>query len=187
MFSDEIHKTLILLASCWATSTTACLGSNDPNRTNSNFLQYFPCQWMDGIIPFVFDFFAISSNRLLKTIRQGHELIQNQSCLIFNERSPISMAESRNTYYYLYYTYSNALEDCCYASIDVMLGRRVVLISPGCKEPHEIAHVTLHMLGLRHEDNSPFSASSVHAIFFPENCHNQSGLRLDSREDSDKE
>ncbi|XP_047996229.1 uncharacterized protein LOC125234086 [Leguminivora glycinivorella] len=172
MYSEKVYFIFfVLFAACW-TSSIACLGSRDRNKTNI-LLQYFPCQWLDGIIPFVFDFYAINSNRLLKIIRQGHELIQNQSCLVFNERNPIAMAQSRNSFHYLYYTYSNALEDCCYAPIDVRFGRRVVLISPGCKEPHEIAHVTLHMLGLRHGDSSPFPAAEVNAVLYPGHCQVQ--------------
>ncbi|KAI8434356.1 hypothetical protein MSG28_012419 [Choristoneura fumiferana] len=107
----------------------------------------------------------------IKIIRRGHDFIRHKACLRFHEQNPIVFAQIANLTY-LYYTYSGVLEECCGTYFSKDIGRRLVLITPKCRAPAEVAHATLHALGLVHGKGQGFSQPSVQAVLYPEECMN---------------
>ncbi|XP_028159999.1 uncharacterized protein LOC114352569 [Ostrinia furnacalis] len=142
--------------------------------TDTDLPSDWPCEWSEGTIPFVFDFFSVNPKRLRSLVRKGHEFLQKRSCLTFIEHNPVLMAQQLNTTY-LYYTYSGVLESCCLHYYFKPVGRRMILITPTCTLPPEVAHVTLHGMGLDHRKREPFQESRVRAALFPTYCSNIEG------------
>nr|XP_037874535.1 uncharacterized protein LOC119630128 [Bombyx mori] len=71
---------------------------------------------------------------------------------------------------YLYYTYSEVLENCCLSYFTKPSGKRTILITPLCTLPTEVAHATLHGMGLIHRTRKPFKFKNVKAVLFSSNC-----------------
>ncbi|KAM3965491.1 uncharacterized protein ACR2FA_000334 [Aphomia sociella] len=139
------------------------------NATDNNLPLDWPRFWNKGTVPFVFDFYSLSPRRLVSLVFKGHNYLQDRSCLIFKEHNPIRSTLIQN-FTYLYYTYSGVLESCCLQFYTQPVGRRVVLISPLCILPSEVAHVTLHALGLIHWKREPFSVHKAKSVLFPYKC-----------------
>ncbi|XP_059061579.1 uncharacterized protein LOC131854476 [Achroia grisella] len=139
------------------------------NVTDKNLPLDWPNCWTKGTIPFAFDFYSLSPRRLISLVHKGHNYLQRYSCLIFKEHNPVILAQRKN-FTYLYYTYSGVLESCCLQFQTKSVRRRVILISPLCTLPSEVAHVTLHALGLTHWRKEPFSKYKVKEFLFPYKC-----------------
>ncbi|XP_031763093.2 uncharacterized protein LOC113510823 isoform X2 [Galleria mellonella] len=139
------------------------------NATDKNLPLDWPSCWTNGTVPFVFDFYSLSPRRLVSLIHQGHNYLEEHSCLVFEEHNPVTSARKRN-FTYLYYIYSGVLESCCLQFYTKPVGRRVILITPLCTLPSDIAHATLHALGLMHWRKEPFSKYKAKAILFPYEC-----------------
>ncbi|XP_041980784.1 uncharacterized protein LOC121734318 isoform X2 [Aricia agestis] len=114
---------------------------------------HWPCDWSDGRIPYTFNLYSL----------------KQQSCLKFEERNPVELANRHNATY-LVYTYSEVLEYCCHRLFYKPLGRRNVLITPLCSMSVEIAHATLHGLGLHHKRNEPFDKQTAQKFLFLNKC-----------------
>ncbi|KAL0821155.1 hypothetical protein ABMA28_005774 [Loxostege sticticalis] len=140
-----------------------------PNETDINLPDDWPCIWNNGTIPFVFNFYSVNPRKLRNLVRKGHDFLHKRSCLKFVERNPVTMARMPNTTY-LFYSYSGALEVCCLHYYAKQIGRRNVLITPICTLPAEVAHATLHGMGIEHQSREPIPEVSVRAALFVTNC-----------------
>ncbi|XP_075979773.1 uncharacterized protein LOC142978987 isoform X2 [Anticarsia gemmatalis] len=107
-------------------------------------------------------------------VKMAHGYLEERSCLKFHEIDPRVVA-NRSDFTYIYYYFSGALENCCLKHYDDDLGRRMVLITPICRMPAEIAHVVLHALGVTHIRREPFNELAVRAKLFPSHvlCKNK--------------
>ncbi|XP_050563406.1 zinc metalloproteinase nas-26-like, partial [Spodoptera frugiperda] len=129
----------------------------------------WPSNWNSGEIPYVFNFYSIGVKRLISLVKKGHNYIENRSCLKFKEYDP-KYASSQSNFTVLYYNFSGVLESCCLLYFSKPYGRRMVLITPTCAMPAEVAHATLHGMGLLHEHREPFIEADVRGIFFFKTC-----------------
>ncbi|XP_030028983.2 uncharacterized protein LOC115446453 [Manduca sexta] len=137
--------------------------------TDSNLPANWSCRWGSGEIPFVFNFYSLSLKRLISLVHKGHSYIEERSCLVFKESNSMDLNQDQNNTY-LYYSYSGVLENCCLPFFTKPVGRRLVLITPLCSLPAEVAHATLHGLGLRHPKNEPFAEYRTKSVLFPHHC-----------------
>nr|XP_053611462.1 uncharacterized protein LOC128675803 isoform X2 [Plodia interpunctella] len=117
------------------------------------------------------DEFINGPKRLIGLVKKGHEHLEKLSCLKFKEYNPVTLANSPNVTY-LYYTYSGVLENCCLDFYTNYIGRRLVLLTPMCTMGLEVAHVTLHGMGLWHRRLKAFSDAQAKAVLFPIDCNN---------------
>ncbi|XP_039758722.1 uncharacterized protein LOC120632782 isoform X2 [Pararge aegeria] len=108
-------------------------------------------------------------NRLVNVAHRGIRHIETRSCLKFVEYNPIQLAKDKNVTY-LFFTFSDVLEYCCLPT-STYYRRRVVLITPLCTLPVQVAHVTLHAMGLLHDQRKPFSAEEAMRVL---KCYNVS-------------
>ncbi|XP_050681863.1 uncharacterized protein LOC126977191 [Leptidea sinapis] len=145
---------------------TLCGNSNGYNVHLPN---NWPSPWSDGIIPFTFNYFSLSPRRLISVVRKGLDHIQERSCLRFIERDPMEVSRIIN-FTYLFFSYSDALESCCLEYFTMAYGRRLTLITPRCMMPAEVAHATLHAMGLNHSKHSRFDTKAVESVLFPISC-----------------
>nr|XP_034833219.1 uncharacterized protein LOC117989928 [Maniola hyperantus] len=129
----------------------------------------WPCEWDNGIIPFAYNFYLLNPNRLVNVAHRGIRNIETRSCLQFVEYNPVDLARKANVSY-LFFTYSDVLEYCC-LPVSPLYRRRVVLITPLCTLPVQVAHATLHAMGLKHDSHKPFPAEKVLQVF---KCKNDS-------------
>ncbi|XP_045535035.1 uncharacterized protein LOC123721199 [Papilio machaon] len=129
----------------------------------------WPNNWNDSIIPFVFNFYSPSIKRLISLVQKGHSYIEERSCLTFKEHDPRIVANLAN-FSYLYYSYSGVLESCCLPFFIKPSGRRLVLITPLCTLPAEVAHATMHAIGLQHKKHESFLQNEVKALMFNKDC-----------------
>ncbi|XP_013172520.1 PREDICTED: zinc metalloproteinase nas-12-like isoform X1 [Papilio xuthus] len=129
----------------------------------------WPNNWNNSIIPFVFNFYSPSPKRLISLVEKGHSYIEERSCLTFKEHDPRNVANLAD-FTYLYYTYSGVLESCCLPFFIKSSGRRLVLITPLCTLPAEVAHATMHAIGLQHKKHESFLQNEVKAIMFNKDC-----------------
>ncbi|XP_073960044.1 uncharacterized protein [Choristoneura fumiferana] len=171
------NKICAVLLGCVAVMTSHEDSSSEDEKTGrtrvekSELPSSWPEEWNSGIIPFVYDYFCGNPKSFIKIIRRGHDFIRHKACLRFHEQNPIVFAQIANLTY-LYYTYSGVLEECCGTYFSKDIGRRLVLITPKCRAPAEVAHATLHALGLVHGKGQGFSQPSVQAVLYPEECMN---------------
>ncbi|XP_013172529.1 PREDICTED: uncharacterized protein LOC106121401 isoform X2 [Papilio xuthus] len=107
--------------------------------------------------------------RLISLVEKGHSYIEERSCLTFKEHDPRNVANLAD-FTYLYYTYSGVLESCCLPFFIKSSGRRLVLITPLCTLPAEVAHATMHAIGLQHKKHESFLQNEVKAIMFNKDC-----------------
>ncbi|KAF9405448.1 hypothetical protein HW555_013819, partial [Spodoptera exigua] len=130
----------------------------------------WPPNWNSGEIPYVFNFHSIGVKRLISLVKQGHNYIENRSCLKFKEYDPRIAVKQPNNFTFLQYNYSGVLESCCLLYFSKPYGRRMVLITPTCAMPAEVAHATLHGMGLLHKHREPFTDTEVKEVFFFKKC-----------------
>ncbi|KAI5643830.1 astacin (Peptidase family m12A) domain-containing protein [Phthorimaea operculella] len=131
--------------------------------TNDDDLMPLPEDWKSGIIPYALNFFSPCPKRLLGLVKKGIDFLENNTCLKFEEQDPVIAAQKKN-YTYLYFTYSGVAEDCCLKYYTKDYGRRTVLITPVCSNAHQVAHASLHGLGLAHSPDQPFNEYAVAAV-----------------------
>ncbi|XP_039758721.1 uncharacterized protein LOC120632782 isoform X1 [Pararge aegeria] len=129
----------------------------------------WPCEWDNGLIPFAYNSYLLNPNRLVNVAHRGIRHIETRSCLKFVEYNPIQLAKDKNVTY-LFFTFSDVLEYCCLPT-STYYRRRVVLITPLCTLPVQVAHVTLHAMGLLHDQRKPFSAEEAMRVL---KCYNVS-------------
>ncbi|CAG4935330.1 unnamed protein product [Colias eurytheme] len=139
--------------------------------TDENLPAIWPCDWNDGIIAYTFNYYSLSPRRLISIVKKGLDFIEERSCLKFIERDPIELTKKTN-FTYLFYSYSDVLESCCLQFFTNPYGRRQVLITPICSLPAEVAHTTLHALGLKHAKYDRFPTHLARAALFPTACDN---------------
>ncbi|PZC80476.1 hypothetical protein B5X24_HaOG214633 [Helicoverpa armigera] len=143
---------------------------NSNNETVDGLPENWPCQWNSGQIPFVFNFYSIGIKRLSSLVKKGHSYLEKRSCLKFTEHHPVEAAKMKN-FTYLFYNYSGVLESCCLHYYTKPFGRRLVLITPVCTLPSEVAHAALHAMGLSHRKYELFNEVTTKAMLFPTECH----------------
>ncbi|CAF4826754.1 unnamed protein product [Pieris macdunnoughi] len=141
----------------------------DINGTNENLPPLWPCQWNNGIIPYTFNYYSISPKRLISIVKKGIDFIERRSCLKFIEHNPLELVDRKN-FTFLFYNYSDVLESCCMQFYTIPFGKRQVVITPICTLPAEVAHTTLHAMGLTHVKHERFSLAMVDAALFPVTC-----------------
>ncbi|XP_053611461.1 uncharacterized protein LOC128675803 [Plodia interpunctella] len=157
----------VLLCYCTGALTEYC----DEFINDRGLPEDWPCDWNNGVIPYAFNFYSQSPKRLIGLVKKGHEHLEKLSCLKFKEYNPVTLANSPNVTY-LYYTYSGVLENCCLDFYTNYIGRRLVLLTPMCTMGLEVAHVTLHGMGLWHRRLKAFSDAQAKAVLFPIDCNN---------------
>ncbi|CAH2071144.1 unnamed protein product, partial [Iphiclides podalirius] len=141
------------------------------NSSRDIMVENWPNQWNNSVIPYAFNFFSPSPKRLLSHVQKGHKYIEERSCLTFKEQDPRVLVTLYN-FTYIYYSYSGVLENCCLPFFSKSQRRRLVLITPLCTLPAEVAHATLHAMGLRHKKHRPFSKYEVKRLMFFNACDN---------------
>ncbi|CAK1598945.1 unnamed protein product [Parnassius mnemosyne] len=129
----------------------------------------WPSNWNSAVIPYTFNFYSPSSKRLISLVKKGLSYIEERSCLTFEEYDPRELAELKN-FTYIYFSYSGVLEDCCLPFFKKRYGRRLVLITPLCTLPAEVAHATMHAFGLHHQNHQPFQENKMKALLFHNDC-----------------
>ncbi|KAJ8714599.1 hypothetical protein PYW07_002824 [Mythimna separata] len=143
---------------------------NSNNETIEGLPENWPCEWNSGVIPFAFNFYSIGLKRLMSIVKRAHSYIERRSCLKFIELNPLKAAVKTNLTY-LYYNFSGVLENCCLRYFHNPRGRRMVLITPVCSLPSEVAHVALHGMGLVHKKRESFNEAHARALLFSSECH----------------
>ncbi|XP_022824841.1 zinc metalloproteinase nas-26-like [Spodoptera litura] len=149
-------------------------------RTELHLPKNWPTEWNSGEIPFVFNFYSIGVRRLKSLVKKGHNYIEKRSCLKFKEYDPRKASKKAN-FTFLHYNFSGVLESCCLLYFTKPYGRRMVLITPTCAMPAEVAHASLHGMGLLHEHREPFREAEVRGIFFFKTCGREKEELFDSK------
>ncbi|CAK1542181.1 unnamed protein product [Leptosia nina] len=144
--------------------------------TDEKLPSIWPHHWSDGEIPYTFNYYSLSPKRLISIVKKGIDYIEERSCLKFREYNPLELLGKVN-YTFLFYSYSDVLESCCMQFFTMPYGRRQVLITPICTLPAEVAHTTLHAMGLQHARRSRFSPVLADAVLFPRKCKKQMDIK----------
>ncbi|XP_032514694.2 uncharacterized protein LOC116768150 isoform X2 [Danaus plexippus] len=159
MLRNYIGRCAIFLLS-YEFKLILCFCENSTTKNLQDLPLNWPCEWNNGTIPYTLNFFLYSPRRLISIVYRGIKYIQDRSCLTFNEEKPTKVA-TVGIPTYLYFTYSDVLENCCLSFSSSYLQRRIVLITPLCTSPAETAHAILHAMGLNHRKKEPFTSHKI--------------------------